>query len=66
MDFECPECQSKTEYEQEPEDVTSTSTFVCPSCQTLYDLTKKSYKNSILDTKTITKSKFDKTNYQKR
>ena len=66
MDFECPECQSKTEYEQEPEDVTSTSTFVCPSCQTLYDLTKKSYKNSILDTKTITKSKFDKTNYKNK
>jgi len=58
MEFECPQCQSKTVFDTDSglEDITTTSTFVCPSCQTLYDID--------LDANaTPTKSKFDKTNY---
>jgi len=54
MDFECPECQSKTEF-SESEDVELTSTFVCPSCQSLYDVGSNN---------TIKRSKYDKTNYR--
>jgi len=58
--FDCPECQSKTEFaEVLQEDVSATSTFVCPSYQTLYDIGISSN-----NTNAITKSKFDKTNYR--
>ena len=59
MEFECLECHSKTVFDTDTEDyfITSTSTFVCPSCQTLYDLDKD--KQNV-----ISKSKFDKTNYR--
>ena len=38
--FDCPDCQSKTEFAEDvlQADVSATSTFVCPSCQTLYDV----------------------------
>ena len=57
--FDCPECQSKTEFAEDvlQADVSATSTFVCPSCQTLYDIGSN-------NTNTITRSKYDKTNYR--
>ena len=56
-DFECSNCNTKTEYSSESEDVNTTSTIVCPSCQTLYDIDNNN---------NPTKSKFDKTNYRKK
>ena len=64
MDFECLECQSKTvidtDADSEDDFITSTSTFVCPSCQTLYDIASSSNNTNTI----LTRSIFDKTNYR--
>jgi len=61
--FECPECESKSEYDSLLEDVKSTQVIVCPSCQALYDVVDTDSSNGTIHT---TKSKFDKTNYRNK
>ena len=56
--FDCPDCNSKTEYSSESEDVESTIDYRMSQLSNVVRFRH--------DTNTTTKSKFDKTNYRKK